>query len=65
MVNSPGRYKSIGNGGNRGGRGNSSGRRNQHNQSQNVMFLQKESNGGNSNGFTSDDQIVPGKYGST
>ena len=65
MVRRSGRYQSIGNGGNGGGRGNSYGRGNQHNQRQNVMFLQQDSNGDNPNNFPPGDQLVPGKDGST
>ena len=60
-----GRYQSIGNDVNGWGRGNSNGRGNQQNQRQNIMFLQQDINKVNSNGFPPEDQIVPGKDGST
>ena len=61
MVFRSGIYQSIGNGGNGGRRGNSNGHGNQQNQRRNVMFLQQDINGGNSNGFTPEDQLVPWK----
>ena len=65
MVHKSGRYQSIGNGDDEGGRGNSNCHGNQHNQRQNIMFLQQDINGGNSNCCPTEDQFVPGKYGST
>ena len=65
MVCRSGIYQSIGNDGNIGGRGNSNGFGNNQNQRQNVMLLQQDSNGVNSNGFPPEDQLVPGKDGST
>ena len=58
-------YQSIGNGGNGGGRGNSNVCGNQQNQRKSVMFLQQDSNRGNSNGCPPEDKLVPGKDGST
>ena len=60
-----GRYHSIGSSGNGGGRVNSNGRGNQQNQRRNIMFLQKDSNGGNSNDGPPEDHLVPGRDGST
>ena len=56
----PGRYQSIGNSGNGGGRVISNGCVNQQNLRQNIMLLQHDSNIGNFNGCTPEDQLVPG-----
>ena len=64
MICSSGRYKSIGNSCNRGRRWKSNGCGNQQNQRQNIMFLQQDSNGGNSNGCPPDYKIVTMKDGS-
>ena len=50
MFRRSGRYKSIVNNGKGGGRENSNGRDNQHNQRQNFMLLQQDSNGSKYNG---------------
>ena len=55
----------IGNSGNRGGRGKSNLRGNQQNQRQTFILLQQDSNGSSLNGCPPEDQLVPGKYGST
>ena len=60
MIRRSVRYQSIRNGGNIGVRGNSNFRGNQYNQRRNIMFLQKDNNGGNSNGCPPEDQLVPG-----
>ena len=65
MVHRSVRYQSIRNGGNGGGMVNSNGRGNQHNQRENVMLLQQDSNGGSSNGCVPEYQILPGKDIST
>ena len=65
MICRLGRYQSIVNGGNKGGRVNSNVCGNQQNQRQNIMFLQKDTNGGNLNGCSPEDHLVPKKDGST
>ena len=65
MVHKSDRYHSIVNSDNIGGRGNSNGCGNQHNQRQNIMFLQQGINEINSNSFPTEDQFMPGKCGST